>query len=49
MVVTDLEGRILRGNHDVSTEESTITEFFDENFPPWIMKLFFFAGREEWR
>ena len=45
VVISDLEGRILLGKESISRELATITEFFDENFPPWKME--FFRGKAE--
>lgn len=39
-VVSDLEGRVLLGKENISAEQATITEFFDDNFPPWKMEFF---------
>jgi signal transduction histidine kinase len=43
VVISDLVGNPLMGNRDESTEQATITEFFDDNFPPW--KIEFFRSR----
>jgi len=43
VTISDLEGRPMLGNKDVSTESATVTEFFDDNFPPW--KIEFFRGQ----
>ena len=40
VTISDLEGRPMLGNKDVSTELATITEFFDDNFPPWKLEFF---------
>jgi signal transduction histidine kinase/TolA-binding protein len=45
LVVTELEGRALLGDDSLSAERATLTEFFDDNFPPWKME--FFASQEE--
>jgi len=45
LVVSDLEGRVLLGNEDLSPERAIVTEFFDDNFPPWKME--FFASQAE--
>ena len=38
-VFSDLEGRILLGNKSSSSEPAIVTEFFDENFPPWKIEF----------
>ena len=40
VVVSDLEGKVLLGKENLSSEKATITEFFDDNFPPWKMEFF---------
>jgi signal transduction histidine kinase/tetratricopeptide (TPR) repeat protein len=45
LVVSDLEGRTLLGSPGLSAERATLTEFFDDNFPPWKME--FYASRAE--
>lgn len=40
VVVYDLERRVLLGKEDLSAEQATITEYFDDNFPPWRMEFF---------
>jgi len=40
IVISDLAGRPLLGDKDESTELATITEFFDDNFPPWKIEFF---------
>jgi len=45
LVVSDLEGRVLLGSESLSAERATITEFFDDNFPPWKME--FYASQAE--
>jgi tetratricopeptide (TPR) repeat protein len=44
-VLSDLEGRILLGKQGASETLATVTEFFDDNFPPWKME--FFQGKTE--
>jgi signal transduction histidine kinase/tetratricopeptide (TPR) repeat protein len=39
-IISNLEGRILLGKEGVSEEPATVTEFFDDNFPPWKMEYF---------
>ncbi|UCE40583.1 MAG: GHKL domain-containing protein [Candidatus Aminicenantes bacterium] len=43
VVISDLSDRLLLGNKDESTELATVTEFFENNFPPW--KIEFFRGK----
>jgi signal transduction histidine kinase len=43
VVVSDLEGRVLLGKENLSVEGAALTEFFDDNFPPWKME--FYRGR----
>jgi signal transduction histidine kinase len=45
LVVSDLEGSVLLGSDALPAERATVTEFFDDNFPPW--KLEFYARRPE--
>jgi signal transduction histidine kinase/tetratricopeptide (TPR) repeat protein len=40
IVVTDLAGRPILGKKDESTGSPTITEFFENNFPPWKIEFF---------
>lgn len=40
ILVSDLSGRPVLGSRDESTELATITEFFDDNFPPWKIEFF---------
>lgn len=40
VAIADLEGRVLLGKGSASGEPPTITEFFDDNFPPWKMEFF---------
>jgi signal transduction histidine kinase len=40
VVISDFSGQILLGNKDSSTPLPTITEFFEDNFPPWRIELF---------
>jgi signal transduction histidine kinase/tetratricopeptide (TPR) repeat protein len=44
VVVSYLEGKVLVGKENLSAEQATITEFFDDNFPPW--KIEFFESKE---
>jgi tetratricopeptide (TPR) repeat protein len=39
-VISDLEGRILLRKQGASEMPVTVTEFFDDNFPPWKMEFF---------
>ena len=43
VVISDLASKPVLGNRDPSTELATITEFFEDNFPPW--KIEFFRGK----
>jgi len=45
LVVSDLEGKVLLGSEGLSAERTTLTEFFDDNFPPWKME--FYASQVE--
>ncbi len=38
-VISDLEGRILLGKDVASEGQATLTEFFNENFPPWKIEF----------
>ncbi len=40
IAISDLSGRILFGKKNQSKELSTITDFFEDNFPPWRIELF---------
>jgi signal transduction histidine kinase len=40
LVVSDLEGRVLLGSEGLPAERATLTEFFDDNFPPWKMEFY---------
>jgi len=40
IVISNLSGRILFGRQNPSQELSTITEFFEDNFPPWRIGFF---------
>jgi signal transduction histidine kinase/tetratricopeptide (TPR) repeat protein len=40
VVISDLAGRPMLGNKDESTGSPTVTEFFDNNFPPWKIEFF---------
>jgi signal transduction histidine kinase len=51
LVVTDLNGRQVFGDQTASADASTITSYFDGNFPPWRIEVssnrtssFLFAG-----
>ncbi len=40
VVISNLSGLVLLGNKDQTTPPPTITEFFENNFPPWRVELF---------
>ena len=40
IVISDLAGRSVLGNKDESAVSATITEYFDDNFPPWKIEFF---------
>ncbi len=40
IVISDLAGRPMLGKKDESTESAAVTEFFDDNFPPWKIEFF---------
>lgn len=40
IVISDLAGSPLLGKKDESAESMTVTEFFDNNFPPWKIEFF---------
>jgi two-component sensor histidine kinase len=39
-VISDLEGRTLLGAEGASEQTATLTEFFDDNFPPWKIEFY---------
>jgi len=39
-VISGLEGRVLLGKESSSEKPANVTEFFDDNFPPWKMEFF---------
>jgi signal transduction histidine kinase/tetratricopeptide (TPR) repeat protein len=39
VVISDLEGKILLGEKSAETSPQAVTEFFDDNFPPWKIEL----------
>jgi signal transduction histidine kinase len=43
LVISNLSGQVLLGNKDQAAPLPTITEFFEDNFPPWRIELF--AGK----
>lgn len=43
IVIADLSGRILLGETNPSRELATVTELFENNFPPW--RIQFFQGK----
>lgn len=40
IAITDISGKILLGEKNPSKELLTVTEFFEDNFPPWRIELF---------
>jgi len=40
VIFTDLAGRLLSGKKDPSTALPLVTEYFEDNFPPWKIELF---------
>jgi signal transduction histidine kinase/tetratricopeptide (TPR) repeat protein len=40
IVITSLEGRPLLGEKESTADQATMTEFFDDNFPPWKIEFF---------
>jgi len=40
VVISDLSSQVLLGNKDQAAPPATITEFFEDNFPPWRVELF---------
>jgi two-component sensor histidine kinase/tetratricopeptide (TPR) repeat protein len=40
VVISSLSGQVFLGNKDPSTPLPTITEFFEDSFPPWRIELF---------
>jgi signal transduction histidine kinase len=40
IIISSLSGQILFGKKDPSKDILTITEFFEDNFPPWRIELF---------
>ncbi|MFC2167643.1 ATP-binding protein [Acidobacteriota bacterium] len=40
VVLSQLSGKILFGDGDVSEDLLTATEFFEDNFPPWKIEIF---------
>ena len=40
VVISDLSSQVLSGNKDQAAPPPTITEFFEDNFPPWRIELF---------
>ncbi len=43
VVISDLSSQVLYGDKDLAAAQPTITEFFEDNFPPWRIELF--AGK----
>jgi signal transduction histidine kinase/tetratricopeptide (TPR) repeat protein len=40
VVISNLSGQVLLGNKEHAAPPPTITEFFEDNFPPWRVELF---------
>jgi signal transduction histidine kinase/tetratricopeptide (TPR) repeat protein len=40
LAISDLSGRVLFGRKDSSAGVSAVTEFFEDNFPPWRIEIF---------
>jgi signal transduction histidine kinase len=40
LVISNLSGQVLLGNKDQAAPPPAITEFFEDNFPPWRIELF---------
>ena len=40
VVISNLSSQVLFGNKDQTAPPPTITEFFEDNFPPWRIELF---------
>lgn len=40
VVISNLSGQVLFGNKDHAAPPPTITEFFEDNFPPWRIEVF---------
>jgi len=40
IIISSLSGEALVGNKDPSTDTVTVTEFFDDNFPPWRIEFY---------
>ncbi|MCK4263970.1 MAG: hypothetical protein KAX27_03420, partial [Candidatus Aminicenantes bacterium] len=40
VVISHLGGRVLLGKKNHSTELETVTEFFEDNFPPWRIEFY---------
>ena len=40
VVISDLEGNALLGDEGDAVKSEAVTEFFDENFPPWKIEVF---------
>lgn len=39
VIISDLEGKVLLGEKTGETSPQAVTEFFDDNFPPWKIEL----------
>ncbi len=40
IVISDLVGRPILGKKELAAESATVTEFFENNFPPWKIEFF---------
>jgi signal transduction histidine kinase len=40
VVISDLSGNVLVGKNDLPPEQTTVTELFQDNFPPWRIEFF---------
>jgi signal transduction histidine kinase len=40
LAISDLSGRVLFGRKDQSAGTPAVTEFFEDNFPPWRIEIF---------
>jgi len=40
LAISDLSGRVLFGRKDQSAGNPAVTEFFEDNFPPWRIEIF---------
>lgn len=40
VVISDLSGKVLLGEKNPATELATVTDFFEDSFPPWKIEFF---------